>query len=137
MLKITICSFSWTQIRTQSITKKKKTILNHMSVYRMIQYDSYDTYLSIVWFMSIFNMLLRYEIFFTWHDMIFIVRFTKTIFIYMISPPLVKNGWLWAPYVITQINCYTWCVIDFTYIHIYYLFFVFPLQDTLFWGTNN
>ena len=96
-----------------------------MSVYRMIQYDSYDTYLSIVWFMSIFNMLLRYEIFFTWHDMIFIVRFTKTIFIYMISPPLVKNGWLWAPCVITQINCYTWCVIDFTYIHMYYLFLFF------------
>ena len=43
----------------------------------------------------------------------------------MISPPLVKNGWLWAPYVITQINCYTWCVIDFTYIHMYYLFLFF------------
>ena len=102
-----------------------------MSVYRMIQYDSYDTYLSIVWFMSTFNMFLRYEIFFTWHDMIFIVRFTKTISIYMISPPLVKNGWLWAPYVITQSNCYTWCVIDFTYIHMYYLFFFF-LSSILF-----
>ena len=97
-------------------------------MYRMIKYDSYDTHLRIIWFMSTSNMLLRYEIFCTWHDMIFIVRYTKTIFIYiyiyMISPPLVKNGWLWAPCVITQSDCYTVC--NRFYLHSYvFSFFCF------------